>query len=175
MENTSVPWNRPWRLWRHLATDHRSVRRAFPESALARIEAAVAAGEVRHRGQVALAIEAALPLSRVAGKLSPRDRAIEVFSELRVWDTEDNCGVLIYLLLADRDVEIVADRGIHAKVGTAAWETICRSMEEALAAGRPVDAALSGIDAVHALLAEHFPAAGREPRDELANRPLVLD
>jgi hypothetical protein len=169
-----MPWQRPRRFWRHLATDHRSVRRAFPEAALARIEAAVAAGEHRHRGQVVFAIEAALPLHHVLGKLSPRERAIEVFSQLRVWDTEENCGVLIYLLLADKDVEIVADRGVHGRAYSAAWEAICRTMESALSDGRPVDAALAGIEAAHALLAQHYPADGARARNEIPDRPVVL-
>src|SRR4030095_8026013 len=91
----------------------------------------IAEGERRHRGQVRVAIEASLPLVRVLKGLTPRARALEAFSELSVWDTEENCGVLVYLLLADRDVEIVAERGIHALVGAKTWEAICREMEAA--------------------------------------------
>src|SRR5215471_4850162 len=105
------------RFFRHLATDHGDARRAFPASALSRIESEIAEGERRHRGQVRVAIEASLPLARVLKHVTPRARALEAFGALSVWDTEENCGVLVYLLLADRDVEIVADRGIHAKVG----------------------------------------------------------
>ncbi|HSU45018.1 MAG TPA: hypothetical protein VLN42_12435, partial [Casimicrobiaceae bacterium] len=98
------------RLLRHVVTDHLSVKRAFPPAALAGIEQAITAGERTHRGQVCFAVEGALPPLRVLRKLMPRERALEVFGLLRVWDTEENTGVLIYLLLADRDVEIVADR-----------------------------------------------------------------
>src|SRR4051794_33823615 len=152
-----MPWRRPHRFWRHLATDHRSVRRAFPAAALKGVEAAIAAGEARHRGQVCFIVEAALPLGRVVGGLSPRERALEVFGLQRIWDTEDNAGVLVYLLLADRDVEIVADRGIHRAVGDGAWEAVCRAMEAAFRAGRYADGAVQGIDEINALLERHFP------------------
>ena len=105
------------RLLRHLFTDRADVHRHFPPEELARVEAAIAEGERGHSGQVCFAIEAALPLARVWSGITPRERALEVFGFLRVWDTERNDGVLVYLLLADRDVEIVADRGIHAHVG----------------------------------------------------------
>jgi hypothetical protein len=92
---TMMPWRRSGRFWRHLVTDHGSARRAFPPSALATIEAAIAAGEQRHRGQVRFVVEPALPLARVLAKLPPRERALEVFGLLRIWDTEDNAGVLV--------------------------------------------------------------------------------
>jgi hypothetical protein len=111
--------NKLRRFFRHLATDQGGVRRAFPEAALARIEALIGEGEKWHRGQVRFSVEASLPLARVLAGITPRERAIEAFSLLRIWDTEENCGVLVYLLLADRDVEIIADRGIHERVGSA--------------------------------------------------------
>src|SRR4029453_2680224 len=117
--------NKLHRFFRHLATDEGSVRRAFPEAALARIEALIGEGEKRHRGQGRFAVEASLPLARVLAGVTPRARAIDVFSLLRIWDTEENCGVLVYLLLADHDVEIVADRGIHGRVGTKTWSAVC--------------------------------------------------
>ena len=169
-----MPWRRPHRFWRHLATDHGSVRRAFPPDALTAIENAIRAGEARHRGQLCFAIEASLPLGRVLAKLSPRERAVEVFGNLRVWDTEENCGVLVYLLLADRDVEIVADRGIDARVGTAAWEAICQSMEGAFRARRYAEGALIGVNAIGELLATHFPGAGGRRGNEIPDRPVVL-
>jgi uncharacterized membrane protein YgcG len=162
------------RLFRHLATDEGSVRRAFPRAALARIEAAIAAGEQRHRGQLRFAVEPALSLSRVLRRVQPRERALEVFGALRIWDTEENCGVLVYLLLADRDVEIVADRGIHAHVGAAAWEAVCRRMEAAFRDGRFAEGADAGIDEINALLARHHPRQGRAEDDELSNRPVIL-
>jgi uncharacterized membrane protein len=169
-----MPWRRPYRFFRHLATDHGSARRAFPAAALATIETAIADGERRHRGQVRFVCEASLPLPRVLQGLSPRDRALEVFGLLRIWDTEDNCGVLIYLSLADRDVEIVADRGIHRHVGDAAWEAVCRRMEAAFRERRFADGVVQGIGEVNALLARHFPQDRAAAPNELPDRPLVL-
>lgn len=168
-----MPWQRPNRFWRHAFTDEKDVRRTFPDDGMKRIEQAIVAGEAMHRGQVGVAIEAALPLVRVLRKLSPRERALEVFGSLRVWDTEENNGVLLYLLLADRDVEIVADRAIHRKVGEGAWEAICKRMERSFRDGRYVDGVEAGIREISALLAEHFPGGGRDV-DEIANRPVVL-
>jgi hypothetical protein len=168
-----MPWQRPNRFWRHVFTDEADARRAFPGEAMDRIERAIEAGEAMHRGQVCVAIESALPLVRVVRKLPPRERALEVFGLLRVWDTEENNGVLIYLLLADRDVEIVADRAIHGRVGEAAWEAICRRMEQAFHEGRFVEGVEDGVREISALLAEHFPGAAGD-RDELPNRPVVL-
>ena len=162
------------RLARHIVTDHASARRRFPASALDGIERAIAQGESRHRGQVCVAIEASLPLARVLSKLTSRERALEVFGLARVWDTEDNCGVLLYVLLADRSVEIVADRGIHMKVGDDAWRTIAHNMERAFAEGRFGEGLASGVAEVNAFLAQHFPSDGRPSANELANRPLLL-
>lgn len=161
------------RLWRHLVTDRADVRRAFPPEELARVENAVAEGERRHSGQVCFAIEAALPLARVWRGVSPRDRALEVFGHARVWDTQRNDGVLVYLLLADRDVEIVADRGIHAKVGEAAWEGICRAMESAFRSGRYAQGMEQGVAAIADLLAQHSPRTG-DVRNELSDKPIIL-
>jgi uncharacterized membrane protein len=168
-----MPWQRPNRFWRHVFTDDADARRTFPSESMDRIERAIVAGEATHRGQVCVAIEPALPVARVMRKLSPRERALEVFGLMRVWDTEENNGVLIYLLLADHDVEIVADRGIHARVGDAGWEAICKRIEQAFRDGRFVEGLEAGVNEVSALLAQHFPGGG-EDRDELPNRPVVL-
>ena len=164
----------PGRFLRHLATDHGSVRRAFPGAALSRIEGLIGEGEKRHRGQVRFAVEPALPLARVLSGISPRERAIEVFGLLRIWDTEENCGVLVYLLLADRDVEIVADRGIHRRVGEEAWRAVCRKMETAFRDGRFAEGVEAGLAEINALLAEHYPSEGRASGNELPDRPAVL-
>jgi uncharacterized membrane protein len=162
------------RFFRHLVADHVSVRRAFPKAALAQIEAAIAKGEKRHRGQVRFAVEPALPLVRVRHGVTPRERAIEAFGLLRIWDTEENCGVLVYLLLADRDVEIVADRGIHGHVGAAAWEAVCRKMETAFREGRFAEGVEAGLADINALLAQHYPRDGNARANELPDRPVVL-
>jgi uncharacterized membrane protein len=162
------------RLIRHLLTDRMAVRRALPKASRVRIEAAIAEGERRHRGQVRFAVEAALPLTRVLRNFPPRERALEVFGALRIWDTAENCGVLVYLLMADRDVEIVADRGIHAEVGTPVWDAICRKMEKEFRAGRFAEGVEAGIAEINALLAKHFPRTGRDDGNELSDRPVIL-
>ena len=164
---------KPLRLWHHFITDHWSARRAFPYATLQRIEATIAAGERKHAGQLRFAVEPALHLASVLRGEAPRERALEVFGRLRIWDTEENCGVLVYLLLADRAVEIVADRGIHRRVGEASWHAICRRMEAAFRERRFEEGAIAGVEAINALLAQHFPrtTAGG---NELPDRPLVL-
>jgi uncharacterized membrane protein len=157
----------------HLLTPPWRVRLAFSPRALANIEAAIRESEATHTGQIRFAVEASIDLVPLLRNVRASERALEVFSQLRVWDTELNNGVLIYLLLADHDVEIVADRGIHAKVGAQEWERICRAMEEHFRAGRFEDGVVSGIRAVGAHLARHFPGAGSR-RNELPDTPAVL-
>jgi uncharacterized membrane protein len=163
------------RLVRHTFATRRQLRVAFPVQSLEAIERAIAASELTHSGEIRFAIEAALePRDVWAGK-PPRQRALEVFSALGVWDTEANNGVLIYLLLADRDVEIVADRGFNGKVGAAEWAAVCNVMEQDLRAGLYEAAAIDGVRAAGELLARHFrPLPGGRDEDELPNRPTVL-
>jgi uncharacterized membrane protein len=168
-----MAYSRPMRLLRHLAKDHNAVNRLFPSDALSRIEQAIAASERIHRGQICVAIEAALPATRVLKRLAPRERALEVFGLLRVWDTEENVGVLIYVLLADRVVEIVADRGIHRAVGDQAWQAICGEMQKAFAVDKHADAVLQGVERVAALLVQHFPGSG-DNVNELRDQPVIL-
>src|SRR5258708_39762025 len=122
--------------FRHLSTQPGRARRGFPPAALRAIEKAIGEEERRHGGQLRFAVEASLPLGELLRGTRSRERAVECFGRLRVWDTEHNSGVLIYLLLADRRVEIVADRGIHGKVGTTAWEAICGEMQREFARGQ---------------------------------------
>jgi uncharacterized membrane protein len=164
---------RSLRFGRHLVTDHWSARRAFPAVVMKRIEGAIAAGERMHTGQLRFVVEGSLPMGQVVRGETPRERALEVFGRLRIWDTEENCGVLLYLLLADHDVEIVADRGIHRKVRHETWEAICRGMEAAFREKRFADGALDGIDAINALLAQHFPRT-RSGSNELPDQPVIL-
>ena len=161
------------RLARHLVVLPGAVKRAFPPSAMSAIEQAIAESERQHGGEVRFAAEPALATSALLAGQTARERAIEVFSLLRLWDTSERNGVLIYLLLADRDIEIVADRGVNAKVASAEWEGICRTMEQGLKAGRNGEAVVAGIQRVSALLAHHFP---RRPddRNELPDRPVRL-
>jgi uncharacterized membrane protein len=165
--------NKLQRLGRHFLTDHHSVRRRFSPQALKRIEDAIAAGERHHRGQVRFAVEASLPLSQILRGVEPRARALELFGRLGVWDTEHNNGVLIYVLLADKDVEIVADRGVDRRVGQDTWQVICHAMESAFREGRFEEGAIDGITAINKLLAQHFPRRTVGP-NELPDQPIVL-
>lgn len=165
--------SKPHRLWRHLVTDHWSARRAFSDSALHHIEEAIAAGERKHAGQLRFVVEPSLALHAVLRGDAPRERALEVFGRLRIWDTEDNCGVLVYLLLADRAVEIVADRGIHRRVGDESWRSICRRMETEYRNGKFEEGAIAGVEAINALLALHFPRTSTG-LNELPDKPVVL-
>ncbi|XSC43120.1 TPM domain-containing protein [Bradyrhizobium sp. RDT10] len=161
------------RITRHLLQHHWRRRIAFPPDALARIERAIEAGETAHSGQVRFVVEGALDGAPLFRNQPARERALDIFSQLRIWDTAHNNGVLIYLLLADRDVEIVADRGINAKVGTAGWERICREMETDFRAGNFERGVIKGIEAVSRELATHFPkAAGGS--NELPDTPVVM-
>ena len=148
-------------------------RRAFPQATLDAIEAAIHASETTHGGEIRFAIENSMPGNLVWRGMSGRERAIEMFSNLRVWDTEHNSGVLVFLLLADHDIEIVADRGIAARVDPAAWEAVAQTMEAAFRQGEFERGALAGIAQISALLAQNFPASG-DNRDELANRPVIV-
>ena len=161
------------RMTRHLLTFHGAVARIFPPAALASIERAIKKAEHAHRGEIRFAAEAALESTALLNEQSARQRAVQVFSLLRVWDTEENNGVLIYLLLADRDVEIVADRGINAKVPAAQWEQICRRMEAEFAKGRFEHGVLAGVEEVSGVLARHFPPRPGD-RNELPDRPTIL-
>ncbi|HEY0861434.1 MAG TPA: TPM domain-containing protein [Pseudoxanthomonas sp.] len=162
------------RLLRHLFA--RSSRRLFPEDSLHRITEAIAAGEHLHRGEVMFAVETNLPPGAVLAGMQARERAHEVFVRLRTWDTEANNGVLIYLLLADHRIEIVADRGLDGRVSDAQWREVCALIETGMREGQAEQAVLEGIAAASALLARHFPQqAGQVDEDELPNRPRLLD
>jgi hypothetical protein len=161
------------RALRHLVATPWIVRRAFPPPAVREIEEAIKGSERQHRGEIRFAVEGALDFLPVLRGLTPHGRALEVFSLLRVWDTEENTGVLIYVQLVDRHLEILADRGIAKRIAQPAWEAICRRVEDAFRAGRLLDGAREGIREVSRLLAEHFPAAPGNV-DELPDRPAVL-
>ena len=148
------------RLLRHLFAPSAAGR--FPADSLQRIAGAVAAGEARHRGEVCFAVDAALPWRAVLARTDARSRAEAAFARLRVWDTAANNGVLLYLLLADRRIEIVADRGLAGLVSDEQWRGVCVLMEERLRSGDAEGAAIAGIEAASDLLARHFP---RRPGD----------
>lgn len=157
----------------HLTAGRWQVARHFPIASMRSIEKAIRESERLHHGELRFAVEAGLELPELLRGVTPRARAIEVFSQLRVWDTAHNSGVLIYLLLADRDVEIVADRGIHARVGDAPWQAICRQMETRFHQGQFEQGVLEGVAGITRLLQQHFPADAGNP-DEMSNAPVVL-
>lgn len=161
------------RIIKHLCMTDGKVRRTFSADALTRIEAAIKASEAEHVGEIQFAVEGGLDGAPLFNGQSARERALELFSQLRVWDTEYNTGVLIYLLLADHAVEIVADRGIHAKVHPQEWSTICREMEAAFRQANFESGVVSGVQAVTWHLKQHFPAHV-DDRNELSNQPIVL-
>ncbi len=161
------------RIARHMLLPDWIARRAFPAATLDRIEAAIRESEKSHDGELRFAAEAGLDLLPLVRGLTPRQRAVDVFSQLRVWDTEHNSGVLIYVQLVDRDIEIVADRGINARVKQNEWDAVCRRMELAFRAGQFEVGILEGIREITALLARHFPPRDSNP-DELPDKPVVL-
>jgi uncharacterized membrane protein len=160
------------RLPAHLIAEY-TMSRNFPPRLLDRLQQAIADGETRHGGQVCFAIEGAQTLRAWWRGVTPRQRAEEVFAHLRVWDTNDNSGVLIYVLLAERAIEIVADRGIAAKVAQTEWTSICERMLQSYAAREFERGSLEGIAAVSDLLAAHFPPNAAK-RNELPDRPVML-
>ncbi len=160
-------------LIRHFSYPRWRLRRVFPQATLRAIENAIAASEKRHTGELRFVVEGGLDLPHLVRTISSRERAIEMFSRQRVWDTECNSGVLIYVCLADRQVEIVADRGIHTKVGDETWQRICAAMEREFRRGHFENGAVEGVNEIGKVLAEHFPATDQNP-DELANAPLLI-
>jgi uncharacterized membrane protein YgcG len=161
------------RYMRHLCATSAGTRRRFPKSALDAIEAAIGAAEARSSGEIRFVIETALEIGDLRAGLTPRERASQTFSDLHIWNTELRNGVLIYVLLADRDVEILADRGAAAIIPPADWEAVCRRMEEHFRAGRFTEGAVAGVEAVGGLLERHFPRS-RVDRNELPNQPALL-
>lgn len=158
------------RILKHLFYPDWLAWQAFPSGSRRAIERAIGESEVRHGGEIRFALEPNLPLLPLLRGVTARERAVEVFGRLRVWDTERNNGVLIYLLLADRDVEIVADRGLNGRVEPAEWEAVCRDMEADFRRGAYEAGVRQGIKSIGGLLARHFPPPA-DNRNELADRP----
>ena len=166
--------NKLLRILKHRWLDERDTARALGAGALQRLQARVHASETAHSGEIRLCVEAGLPLSYLWKNLAARDRAVTMFGKLRVWDTEANNGVLIYLLLAEHAIEIVADRGLAQHVPAAHWQAIVAGMREAFRSGRFEEGLNAAIDAVDAMLAQHFPLApGAANPNELPNRPYM--
>ena len=161
------------RFCRHVWMSPIQVKRAFPRATLDAVQRAVAAGEGAHRGQVRFVVEAELTTTQLWAGVTSRQRAIEVFSSLKVWDTEENNGVMVYVLLADRKVEIIADRGIHRKVGDERWRAICKEIEVRYRRGDFLGGSVTGIEKISAELAHAFPAKGDE-NNEQSDAPVII-
>lgn len=159
----------------HLRHDARTVRRLFPDAELTRFEASIERSERMHAAEIRVAIEASLPTGRLARGLTPRERALEVFALLHVWDTAANNGILLYVLLADHAIEIVADRAAAAALGDALLQQACAAMQQAFARGEHVQGLDDALALLEPRLIEAFPLmAGQRDPDELPNRPTLL-
>jgi uncharacterized membrane protein len=163
----------PSRFLRHIFATRWSTRRHFTPQVLAAIEAAIREAEALHAGEIRFVVDTSMDLAAVSQDLAPRRRALQVFGQLGVWDTAQNNGVLIYLLLADRIVEIVADRGIAASIAQSEWDEVCREMERNYRQGHFSEGSVAGVRGVGQLLARHFPGK-RGDADELPNQPVLL-
>ncbi|QHI99114.1 TPM domain-containing protein [Xylophilus rhododendri] len=163
------------RIVRHRWRDEGHIRKAIPPDLVARLQQRVAESERRHTGQIRLCIEAGLPTSYLWRGATPRERAVMLFGKLRVWDTEENNGVLVYLLLADHAIEIVADRGLNRHVGAGQWQHLVAHMGDAFGAGRYEDGLTQALDDVGKLLAAYFPAPddGSMRPNELPDAPVL--
>jgi uncharacterized membrane protein len=168
-------WNRIFRrMLRHLWLDETDTRKSIPPDLAERLTRRVAASEKRHTGEVRIYVEARLPMSYLWRDATPRERAVAMFGKLRVWDTEQNNGVLIYLLLAEHAIEIVADRGLNSRVDSAQWKHIVERMSRAFHEHRFEDGLTQALEEVSALLVQHFPASpGEADRNELPDEPVL--
>lgn len=161
------------RMFRHLLMSPLALRMRFPKPVMQRIEQAIAQSEQTHAGEIRFAVELNLPLMDILRNKSGQQRAVEVFSQLQVWDTEQNNGVLIYLLLADHDFEILADRGVHRHIGTAGWARISHDMEVLFRQGQFEAGVLHGIAQIGSILRQHYPADNNN-KNELPDAPVII-
>ena len=170
---TTFPTSRLRHALRHLTTTAAAGRRAFPAASLAAIQDAIAQGERVHSAEVKLIVEAALGIGAVLGGTAMRARALALFAQYGIWDTEDNCGVLIYVNLAQRAVEIVADRNVGRRIKPAEWQALCATMTQGFAAGAFHQSTLAAIGALNELLRQHFPSTGAHP-NQLSNEAIIV-
>lgn len=161
------------RLLKHLFANSGNTKKYFNKDVLIRIEQAIAQSEMTHSGQIRFVVETSLSPMALYHHQSSRERALEIFSLFRVWDTEENNGVLIYLLMADHDFEIIADRNIHAKAGQDYWVKVCKEMEVLLKNKQFSEGVLLGIERIHEVLRQHYPAEVITP-NELPDHPIII-
>ena len=165
------------RILKHLVTGSWHAKQLFPKATMNQIEHAIHQAERGHRGEICFVVLPALSWLETARGVSPRERAMRAFSDLMVWDTEENTGVLVFLLLADRDLEIIADRGIHSRVNEAVWQQICHQVENKFKLGEFEAGVLLAIEKIGAVLATHFPAqkeARQRAGNQLSDKPTIL-
>lgn len=158
----------------HLLTTPSHARRAFPPDDLRKLEAAVREGEQHHRGEVRVVIESSLPVRDAWAGVTPRERARTLFGLLEVWNTHEHVGVLLYINLADHAVEILADRGIAAKVDAQVWRTACETITRGFAQRVTMTPVLDALAQINSILATHAPSDGTPRANELADKPLIL-
>ncbi len=161
------------RILKHLFYPPWLVKRYFPPATLNKIEAAIAESELTHCAEIRFAVESALELSDLLADKSSFERGVDVFSQLRVWDTEQNNGVLIYLLLADRKIEIIADRGVYKNTRPEQWQQISQIMEKEFRNHRYEQGILTGIQSISRILAKLYPYQQTDT-NELSNKPVIL-
>jgi len=161
------------RIAKHAFTTQWHVKKYFASAALDAIENEIALSEKQHSGEIRFVVEGALDGSPLFKNESAHDRALDIFSQLRIWDTQDNNGLLIYLLLADHAVEIIADRGINAKVNKNEWQTICGIMQNEFARGNFQTGVCDAIKSITQHLVKHFPVSVND-ENELPNKPVVM-
>ena len=162
------------RLWRHISTTKRAARRAFPPASLLAIQSAIAAGEVSHRAEVRVIIEAALTANFILQGGTARRRAVELFTHYRVWDTEENCGLLLYINLADHKVEIIADRGVNRVIAKHEWQAVCQTVTTGFAAKAYHESIPAALAQLNVLLTRHYPQITQEHHNQLSDRPVML-
>ncbi len=169
--------NKLTRVLRHLTATRLTGKKAFPLETLQAIQSTIAEGEALHRAEVRLIVEPSLDLHAAWHGMTSRERAAELFTHYRIWDTEENCGVLIYINLADHQVEIIADRGIARCVPADAWQAVCATMIGGFAQGMYHDSAIAGLKQLNALLRVHFPESAssqNQQTNQLSNQPILL-
>jgi uncharacterized membrane protein len=162
------------RLWRHIGTTKRAAKRIFPAASLQAIQEAIAAGEISHRAEVRVIIEAALTPGFILQGGTARRRAVELFTHYRIWDTEENCGLLLYINLADHKVEIIADRGVDRVVSKQEWQAICKTVTTGFAAEAYHDSVPAALAQLNVLLTRHYPQIAQEHHNQLSDKPVML-
>ena len=163
------------RAFRHLAATHRGAHKLFSDETMTRLQGAIGEGEATHRGEVRLIVESALPLRKIHRGMSTRQRALDLFGTFRVWDTEENNGVLLYINVADRKIEIIADRAASRLIGDPHWQTVAGLAQQAFKEGEFERGVTDALSAIHRALAKAFPAdAKQQRRNELSDAPVVI-